>query len=44
MRESGYMLPQSANAQALLARIAGGEGASAQAAKELLDMIPCNEP
>ena len=44
MRESGYMLPQSANAQALLARIADGAGASAQAAKELLDMIPCNEP
>ena len=44
MRESGYMLPQSANAQALLARIADGEGASAQAAKELLEMIPCNEP
>ena len=44
MRESGYMLPQSANAQALLARIADGAGASAQAATELLDMIPCNEP
>ena len=43
MRESGYMLPQSANAQALLKDIAGSEGASAQAAAELLEMIPCNE-
>ena len=43
MRESGYMLPQSANAQALLKGIACGDGASAQAAAELLEMIPCNE-
>ena len=43
MRESGYMLPQSANAQALLKGIAGGDGASAQAAAELLEKIPCNE-
>ncbi len=43
MRESGYMLPQSANAQAVLEGIAAGEGSSAQAARELLEMIPCNE-
>lgn len=46
LRESGYMLPQSGNAHALLRRMAE-EPPSAQfpseAAKRLLKLIPCNE-
>jgi rubrerythrin/Fe-S-cluster-containing hydrogenase component 2 len=45
MRESGYMLPQSANAQAVLSSIAAGNDTEAAgAARELLKRIPCNEP
>ena len=45
-RESGYMLPQSANAQNLLiGLINDGPGSFPRdTAKDILDSIPCNEP
>ena len=43
MRESGYMLPQSSDAQSVLSAIANGTGAAAEAAQDILDTIPCNE-
>lgn len=47
LREAGYMLPQSANAHQLLQDFVNAPPApdfSVQAAKELLERIPCNEP
>ena len=47
LRESGYMLPQSANARRLLAQLRDdppGEGFPADAAAALLKRIPANEP
>lgn len=46
LREAGYMLPQSANAHALLQSLvdAPPAGFPTQAAQELLARIPCNEP
>ena len=46
-REAGYMLPQSANAHQLLQEFVDAPPAPdfpVQAAKELLERIPCNEP
>ena len=46
LRESGYMLPQSANAERLLRDLADNppsEDFPAEAAEELLKRIPCNE-
>ena len=46
LREAGYMLPQSANAHQLLRDFADAPPAPdfpVQAAKELLERIPCNE-
>ena len=46
MREAGYMLPQSANAQELLKELIENPPTAdfpAEAAKQLLEMIPCNE-
>lgn len=45
LRESGYMLPQSANARALLQSLvdAPPAGFPVEAAKELLTRLPCNE-
>ena len=45
-RESGYMLPQSANAQNLLVDLIedGPESFPRGTAREILDAIPCNEP
>lgn len=47
LREAGYMLPQSANAHQLLQDFVNAPPAPdfpVQAAKELLERIPCNEP
>ena len=47
LREAGYMLPQSANAHQLLQGCVDAPPASdfpVEAAKELLERIPCNEP
>ena len=47
IREAGFMLPQSANAQQMLKKfIANPPSADfpVEAAKELLRLIPCNEP
>lgn len=47
LREAGYMLPQSANAHQLLQGFVDAPPASdfpVEAAKELLERIPCNEP
>lgn len=45
-REAGYMLPQSANTHALLQSLADTPpaGMPVEAARELLQRIPCNEP
>ena len=46
MREGGYMLPQSRNAQELLEKLVSnppGEDFPVEAAEKLLRMIPCNE-
>ena len=46
LRESGYMLPQSKNTRDLLRRMIAGPPAPdfpVEAAKKLLDLIPCNE-
>ena len=46
LRESGYMLPQSANTHEFLEKLAANppsEDFPADAAKKLLRMIPCNE-
>ncbi len=45
LRESGYMLPQSANTRALLKELLAEnpEGFPADAARKLLERIPCNE-
>ena len=46
LREAGYMLPQSANAHALLQGLADNPPAEdfpVEAAKRLLELIPCNE-
>lgn len=47
LREAGYMLPQSANAHKLLQDFVDAPPSPdfpVQAAKELLERIPCNEP
>ena len=45
-RESGYMLPQSANSQNLLIDLIenGPESFPRDTARDILDAIPCNEP
>lgn len=46
LRESGYMLPQSANARKLLTDLVKNPPSDdfpAEAAEELLELIPCNE-
>lgn len=46
LREAGYMLPQSRNAQVLLQSLLAnppGEDFPAQAAERLLELLPCNE-
>ena len=46
LRESGYMLPQSANARQLLKELVKNPPSDdfpAEAAEELLKLIPCNE-
>ena len=46
MRESGYMLPQSANTHKLLEELLENPPTAefpAEAAKKLLKLIPCNE-
>ena len=46
LRESGYMLPQSANSQNLLIDMIndGPKSFPKDTAKEILEKIPCNEP
>ena len=46
IRESGYMLPQSANARELLEDLVKNPpaGFPVDTARKLLDLIPCNEP
>ena len=46
IRESGYMLPQSANAQNFLVEMIndGPKSFPKDTAKDILDKIPCNEP
>ena len=46
IRESGYMLPQSANSQNFLVDMIneGPKSFPRDTAKEILDSIPCNEP
>ena len=46
LRESGYMLPQSANSQNLLVDMIndGPKTFPKDVAKEILETIPCNEP
>ena len=46
LRESGYMLPQSANSQNILVDLIndGPKGFPRATAEELLERIPCNEP
>ena len=46
IRESGYMLPQSANSQNILIDLIndGPKGFPKAAAEEILQKIPCNEP
>ena len=46
LRESGYMLPQSANAQNLLIDMMndGPKSFPRETVKEILEKIPCNEP
>lgn len=45
-RESGYMLPQSANSQNLLIDLIedGPESFPRDTAREIIDALPCNEP
>lgn len=47
LREAGYMLPQSANARALLKKLqsaAMGEDFPKETVEKLLQALPCNEP